>query len=322
MEAIFSAYRERLSRLRDNSNPYSAGIAWVAGEIVPLLEAKIPLIDQGFMHSDLTYDVVSVWDGRFFRLDDHIDRLEASCSRIRLRIPLEKNKLEGVLVDMARQSRIPDACVQIVVTRGLKGVRANKLEHLTNLLYILLVPYVWLMEPEAQYHGGRAVVAKTVQRVPPGAMDPTVKNLQWGDFTRGMFEASDRGAEYAFLTDGNQNLTEGPGFNIHLVKDGIIHTPDRGCLHGITRDAVFEIAKANGIEARAEAVPVEMAYRCDEIFTSTTAGGILPITALDGQPVHEGKVGPITRIIRDAYWTMHSDPAHSLDVFGVESHGK
>ncbi|KAL3489801.1 aminotransferase [Aspergillus germanicus] len=145
-------------------------------------------------------------------------------------------------------------------------------------------------------------------------MDPTVKNLQWGDLARGLFEASDRGATYPFLTDGDTNLTEGSGFNIVLVKNGVLHTPARGVLEGITRRSVIDAAHKNGFEIHVELIPVQMAYDADEIFMSTTAGGIMPITSLDGKPVNDGKLGPITKKIWDTYWAMHYDDAYSFEI--------
>nr|UUA81759.1 omega-transaminase [synthetic construct] len=316
MDKVFAGYAARQAILEstETTNPFAKGIAWVEGELVPLAEARIPLLDQGFMHSDLTYDVPSVWDGRFFRLDDHITRLEASCTKLRLRLPLPRDQVKQILVEMVAKSGIRDAFVELIVTRGLKGVRGTRPEDIVNNLYMFVQPYVWVMEPDMQRVGGSAVVARTVRRVPPGAIDPTVKNLQWGDLVRGMFEAADRGATYPFLTDGDANLTEGSGFNIVLVKDGVLYTPDRGVLQGVTRKSVIDAAEAFGIAVRVEFVPVELAYRCDEIFMCTTAGGIMPITTLDGMPVNVGQIGPITKKIWDGYWAMHYDAAYSFEI--------
>ena len=122
----------------------------------------------------------------------------------------------------------------------------------------------------------------------------------------------DRGATYPFLTDGDANITEGSGFNVCFLKDNVLYTPDRGVLHGVTRKSVFDAARAKGIEIRCETVPVQLAYSCDEILMCTTAGGIMPITELDGQPVNGGKLGPLTKSIWDVYWAMHYDPAYSF----------
>jgi branched-subunit amino acid aminotransferase/4-amino-4-deoxychorismate lyase len=315
MQKVFADYNARKAMLEKCKHPFASGVAWIADELVPLQEARIPLLDQGFLHSDLTYDVPAVWDGRFFRLDEHFDRLELSCSKIRLTLPRLKKEIKQILLDMVSQSGIRDAFVELIVTRGLKGYRDTKPEDMVNCLYMFVMPYVWCMPPEMQLTGtGSAVIARTVRRVPPGAVDPTVKNLQWGDFIRGTHEAQDRGASYPFLTDGDANLTEGSGFNICLIKDGVLYTPDRGVLEGITRKSVMDVAKANGIKIRCEVVPVRLAYTCDEIFMCTTAGGIMPITSLDGEPVNGGKTGPITTKIWDGYWAMHCDPAYTTAI--------
>lgn len=314
MEKVFASYDTRTSSLSTSSNPYAAGIAWVQHELTPLAEARIPLMDQGFLRSDLTYDVPAVWDGRFFRLDDHLARLSTSVDKLRMKLPLSKPEIKEILLDMLAKSGIRDAYVNLIVTRGLKGVRGNKVEDMTNNLYMFIMPYVWVMAPAIQRTGGSAIITRTVRRVPPGSMDPTVKNLQWGDLTRGLHEARDRGADYPFLTDGDANVTEGSGFNVVFVKDEVLYTPDRGVLEGVTRKSVIDVAKANGLDVRVEVVPVELALKCDECFMCTTAGGIMPITTLDGSPIGDGKIGPITNKIWDGYWAMHYDLAYCFEV--------
>ena len=315
MQRVLGDYKARAEVLAQSTHPFAKGVAWIAGELTPIHEARIPLLDQGFLHSDLTYDVPSVWDGRYFRLDDHIERLSLSCSKIRLRLPLPKEEIKRILLDMVAQSGIKDAFVELIVTRGMKSVRESKPEDIVPNLYLFVLPYVWVMDPETQLNGtGSAVIARTVRRIPPGAMDPTVKNLQWGDLTRAMHEARDRGAQYPFLTDGDANLTEGSGFNVVIIKNGIIYTPDRGVLHGVTRKSVFDVARMNGIEVRCEVVPVELAYQADEVFMCTTAGGIMPITSLDGKKIGDGKTGPLTAKIWDGYWQMHWDPVYTIEI--------
>ena len=230
-------------------------------------------------------------------------------------MPLSKEEVKATLCEMVAVSGIKDAFVELIVTRGLKGVRGAKVGELKNSLYLWIVPYIWCMTPEMQEAGnGSAIIARTVRRTPPGCMDPTVKNLQWGDLTRGMFEASDRDADYPFLTDGDGNITEGSGFNIVLIKDGVLYTPARGVLEGVTRKSVFDCAKRLGVEVKCEFVPVEMAFHCDEMFMCTTAGGVMPITMLDGKPVGDGKVGEITARIWDVYWGMHYEEGFSFEI--------
>ncbi|PYH96432.1 D-aminoacid aminotransferase-like PLP-dependent enzyme [Aspergillus ellipticus CBS 707.79] len=314
MDQVFSSYAARLAILEASTNPFAKGIAWVEGQYVPLSEARIPLLDQGFLHSDLTYDVPAIWDGRFFRLDDHLDRLDLSCAKLRLKTPLPRDQIKQILVDMATKSGLRDACIELIVTRGIQSVRGVHPESLKNNLYMFIQPYLWAMSPDVQRSGGSAIITRTVRRVPPGAMDPTVKNLQWGDLIQGMLEAGDRDSTYPFLTDGDANLTEGAGYNIVLVKDGALYTPDRGVLEGVTRTTVMDICRKIGVRVNLEIVPVALAYQADEIFMCTTAGGIMPIVQLDGRPVGGGVVGTVTKRIWDQYWAMHYDPVYSFAV--------
>lgn len=311
---IFDGYRRRCAELEASTNPFAKGIAWVGGDYVPVAEAKIPLLDQGFLKSDLTYDVPAIWDGRFFRLDDHLDRFEASMRKLRLVSPIPRQEIRDRLVEMAATSGIRDAYVMMIVTRGLRYLRQYAPEDCPNHCYLMVTPYLWVMGEEVQKTGGSAIIARTVRRVPPGAIDPTVKNLQWGDFTRAIIEARDRGAMYPILTDGDANLTEGSGFNVILVKDGRLHTPRRGVLEGVTRKTVLDVADRLGIPWVIDDIPVQLAYDCDEIMFVTTAGGVMPITRLDGQPVGDGQVGPVTRAVWKGYWDAHSDPDLSFPI--------
>lgn len=311
---IFVDYRRRLTELKGSTNPLAQGVAYVEGNYVPVKEARIPILDQGFLHSDLTYDVPAVWDGRYFRLDDHLDRFEESCRRLRLRSPIGRAEMRERLVEMVAMSGIRDAYVMMIVTRGLRYIRQYAPEECDNFCYLMVTPYLWVMDEETQKNGGSAIIARTVRRISPGSIDPTVKNLQWGDFTRGIMEARDRGAMYPILTDGDTNITEGSGFNVVFVKDKALFTAKKGVLEGVTRKTVLELAAGLGLKTHLDDVPVDLAYRCDELFFVTTAGGVMPITELDGKPVGKGEVGPITQSLWKAYWDAHYDPKLSFGI--------
>lgn len=109
-------------------------------------------------------------------------------------------------------------------------------------------------------------------------------------------------------------LITASSFNIVVIKDGVLHTPARGVLEGITRKSVIDAAKAHDLKVKVDFVPVDIVYHADEVFMCTTAGGIMPITVVDDKPVGDGKIGAITKKIWDAYWAMHYDPAYSFAV--------
>lgn len=298
----------------EHESQFATGCAWIEGEYVPIGEARIPILDVGFVRSDVTYDVVAVWGGRFFRLEDHLARLEQSCRRIRIVPPVSRDELRTILSGVVRRSGLREAYVEAVFTRGVPAPGERDPRRWQPRLYAYAIPYVWIVRPELQERGTDVIVARDTRRIPPGAVDPTVKNFHWGDLVRGLFEAYDRGAWLPILPDGDGNVTEGPGFNVFAVRDGCLHTPERGVLEGITRMTAIEIAREQGREIRVGLVPVNLLYAADEIFLTSTAGGIMPVATLDGERVGGGGPGPVTRSIRDRYWELHTDPRYTTEV--------
>jgi branched-chain amino acid aminotransferase len=294
-----------------NGDEFSEGCAWVSGRYLPIDRAGMPLTDTGIARSDLTYDVAAVWEGRFFRLDDHIDRLLRGCARLRLTPPLSHEQIRDVLIECVRRTGLRESYVEAIVTRGLPPPGGRDPRRYKPQFYAYAVPYVWIFDPDQQTVGIDLVVARDTIRIPTGSVDPTVKNFHWGDLTRGLFESFDRGAMSAVLPDGNGNVTEGPGFNLFAVLEGALATPARGVLEGITRRTVLEIAQEFGIPTQVTDIPVDALYRATEIFLTSTAGGIMPVHALDGDPVGDGRPGEITTRIRDQYWALHEDQRYT-----------
>jgi len=293
---------------------FGAGCAWIDGEYFPIGEARIPILDTGFVRSDLCYDVVAVWQGRFFRLDDHLDRLLAGCARIRLQPPVDRAGIRSILIEVVRRSGLRDAYVEAVVTRGVPAAGERDPRRLTPRLYAYAIPYVWIVPRDKQDQGTAVVVTRGTQRIPPASVDPTVKNFHWGDLVRGLFEAYDRGAVLPVLPGAGGLVAEGPGFNVFALVDGVLRTPAGGVLEGITRRTVLELAAAREIRAEAADLPVASLYRATELFLTSTAGGVMPVTTLDGQPVGDGRPGPVTAALRDAYWALHTDPRYTTEV--------
>jgi branched-chain amino acid aminotransferase len=295
-------------------NPFAAGCAWIDGRYVPIGEARIPILDTGFVRSDLTYDVVAVWDGRFFRLDDHLERLFAGCRRIRLTPSFTKADVRAILIETVRRSGLRDAYVEAVITRGVAGAGERDPRLLTPCLYAYAIPYVWIVPPESQLRGTDVVITRDTHRIPPGAVDPTVKNFHWGDLIRGVFEAYDRGAWLPILPSADGMVTEGPGFNVFAYIDDVLRTPGSGVLEGITRRTVVEIAQEDGMQVMVGDIMVDDLYRATELFLSSTGGGVMPVATLDGRPVGGGCPGPVTMKIRDRYWELHRDPRYTYEV--------
>lgn len=289
-------------------NLFARGCAWIQDDYVPIRDAKIPLLDAGFSRSDVTYDVVAVWNGKFFRLDDHLDRFERSMKRLQMNLEVDRGDIEQILHECVQRSGLREAYVDMIATRGWPARGGREPWTFKNQFYAYAIPYLWIVEPDEQETGSHLVIARDTVRIPEASVDPTVKNFHWGDLTRGHFEANDRGGTVAALPDLDGNLTEGPGFNVFLVIDGQLHTPDRGVLQGITRRTILELAEERQIPTHIAPIPVGDADRADEAFITSTAGGVMPVTTIDGRRLGDGAPGPITTQLRQAYWDAHDDP--------------
>jgi branched-chain amino acid aminotransferase len=212
------------------------------------------------------------------------------------------------------RSGLRDAYVEIVVTRGVPGPGERDPRRWTPRVYAYAIPYVWIVQPDQQVRGTDVIISTRTYRIPPDSVDPTVKNFHWGDLVRGLFEAYDRGALLALHTDRDGWVTEGAGFNIFaLVRDTLV-TPDTGVLEGITRRTTLEIAEQLGIDSQVRPVSADELHTASEIFLTSTAGGIMPVSTLDGADVGGGSTGPVTSRIRQTYWDWHSDPRMSTPV--------
>jgi branched-chain amino acid aminotransferase len=292
---------------------YADGAAFVDGRFVPIAEARVPILDWGFLRSDATYDVAHVWDGSFFRLDDHLDRFERSIEHLRLSPPFGRDEIRDILIECVRLSGLRDAYAEIICTRGIPRPGSRDPRECENRFYALVVPFNSIADPEKQERGLHAVIGSK-QRIAPESVDPTVKNYHWLDLEVGLLDAYERGGETVILTDAEDNVVEGPGFNVFSVRDGAISTPDHGVLQGITRRTVIELANEHAIPIEPRPVPAGELRRADEVFLSSTAGGIMPVTTVDGEVVSDGEPGPVTLRLRDAYWRLHDDPRFSLPV--------
>jgi branched-chain amino acid aminotransferase len=287
-------------------NPFADGAAFIAGDYVPIDEARIPITDWGFLHSDVTYDVVAVWGGGFFRLQDHLDRFFRGIEKLHMQSPYDRVEMAAILAECVSRSGIREAYVKLILTRGTPPKGQRDPRTCENQFYAFAIPYVWITPPEKQELGMHLTVS-SIPRISPDSVDPTVKNFHWGDMVQGLFEAYDRGAETPVLTDGQGNITEGPGFNIFAAIGGRLVTPDSGVLLGITRKTVIELAQSLNVKVDVGILTEAELRAADEIFISSTAGGVIPVSKLDGKPIGDGSPGPLALRLRQMYWDAHDD---------------
>lgn len=289
------------------------GMAWVDGAFVPANEAKVSVFDYGFSRSDVTYDVVHAWGGRLFRVEQHLDRFLASMAALRMDPGMDRAALRALVIECVARSGLRDAFVAMLCTRGRPPQGSRDLRQCRNNLIVYSVPFVWVVTPEKQVSGISAIISP-IPRIGAKSVDPTVKNYHWLDLDRSLFEAYDRGADTAILLAPDGSVAEGPGFNVFIVRDGRMITPDAGALEGITRRTLLDICAEQGIPTEVRPVSREELLDADEILSCTTAGGVMPIVRIEDRILGNGAPGPISVRMRELYWARHADPAETTAV--------
>jgi branched-chain amino acid aminotransferase len=296
-----------------SSTDFSSGVAWQRGAYVPIANASVPITDWGFLRSDATYDVVTAWDGSFFRLDAHLERFLRSCARFRLDPGRTPAEITAILSECVRLAGLRNAYVEMLCTRGQPPWGSRDPRQAVNQFYAFAVPYVWIANEEQRARGLHVIVSD-VQRIPAASVDPTAKNYHWNDLTMGLLGALDAGGDTVLLTDAQGNVVEGPGFNVFAVRQGRLVTPSEGVLEGITRRTVIEMATTLGIPVELRALPADELRSADEAFLSTSGGGVLAVTRVDGHAIASGQPGAVTQRLRETYWAWHRDPRYRTPI--------
>ena len=294
---------------------YSAGAAWMDGEIIPISEAKISVLDWGLTRSDITYDVVHVWNGAFFRIDDYLERFMTSMGKLRLNVALDKEEIRSALITLISTSGLKSAYVSMVASRGIPMIPGTRDPRACkNHFYAWAVPFVWVIPQEVAKRGAHISIAQETRRISMQSVDPTVKNYHWGDMTTALFRALDDGYDTTVLLDQDDHITEGPGFNIFAVIEGKVVTPRSGALEGITRKTVFDICSELQIPCEATDISAMELKNAEEVFTATTAGGIVPVTRVNERILGNDAPGEITQQILTTYWDFHTRPDLNTEI--------
>lgn len=295
-----------LSKHHIDHRNYPPGVAYMDGQYLPIQEANISVLDYGFLHSDATYDVVHVWRGAFFRLESHLDRFFRGMDELHMSIPYDKKQVVEILHNCVSLSGLQSSYVEFICTRGTSPNFSRDPRDAVNRFIAFAIPYGSVATSE-QMERGLHVAITDILRIPPTSLDPTVKNYHWLDMVKGLYTAYEKGAETALLLDTNGNVAEGPGFNIFTIKDGLISTPNLGVLLGITRQTIFDISEEINVECISRNISAGELKAADEVFVTSTAGGVMPVTKVDGLPIGSGEIGPLTESITSIYWQMHND---------------
>ncbi len=277
--------------------------AYFNGEWVPDSQVKIDPTDRGFQVADVVFDVARTFGGKSFRMKEHVDRLYRSLKYVRIDAGLSAQEMIDVSEETIRRNEHlrpegGDFNITQFVTRG----KGRAYEAGPPTVCVRVYPIDFGRYRDGYENGMHGVITRT-RSYSPESLDPKVKHYSRMNFTLAELEANDADpGAWAILTDNEGNLTEGIGYNVLLVTDGVIRSPgDRAILQGVSRGMVFDLARQLDIPVVEEDLQPYDLYTADEAFFTSTSPCVLPLTVVDHRQVGDGKPGPITQQLLAAW---------------------
>lgn len=273
----------------------------VDGEFVAPEDAKLSVFDHGLLYGDGVFEGIRAYNGRVFRLEEHLRRLYDSARTIMLEIPMAQEAFGEAILETCRRNDIHDGYIRAVVTRG-KGDLGLDPRKCPKASWFVIAGAIALY-PERCYTHGLKVVTCSTRRNAPTALDPAVKSLNYLNNILARIEVNRAGADEGLMLNQRGEVAEATGDNVFVVRDGVIYTPPvaAGILRGITRDTVIKLAREQQIEVREEAFTVQFVYTGDECFLTGTAAEVVPVFEVDQRPIGSGEPGEITGRLIDAF---------------------
>jgi branched-chain amino acid aminotransferase len=283
-------------------------VAWFNGKFVPESEVKVPFRDMSWLYGDGAFDMTRSFNGKAFRLQEHIDRFYRSLRYIGIDPglkPAEMIRISEEVLDRNRHllGQGEDYWIGQRVSRGVKKVEGDNWDHYGPNVIIECLPLPF-KERAKHFRDGIEVIVPSIRRTPPDSLSPRAKMHNYLNVIMADREVKARNPEaWAVLLDVHGNLAEGMGSNIFVIRDGVILTPqERFVLPGVSRQTAIELAEQEGIKVEQTDIDLFDAYVADEIFLTSTSLAICGVATLNGQKIGDGTVtGPITKRITEAY---------------------
>ena len=274
---------------------------YIDGQYLDEANAKISVFDHGLLYGDGIFEGIRAYNGRVFKLKEHIDRLFYSAKAILLNIPLSHAEIMRAVVDTCRQNGIRDGYIRLLVTRGVGGLGLNP-NRCKKPSVIVIADKIQLYPAEMYERGLDIITVPTVRNL-HSALNPAIKSLNYLNNILAKIEANNGGCEEAIMLNSEGYVSECTGDNIFIMKDGQMFTPplSAGALYGITRGVVMELARLSGIPVSEPNLTRYDLFNADECFLTGTGAELIPVVKIDGRVVGTGKPGQVTKDLVTKY---------------------
>lgn len=279
-------------------------VVWIDGEWFAKEDAKISVYDHGLLYGDGLFEGIRIYNGKIFKLDEHLDRLFEGARAIKIDVPYSRGKIEALLREGVEREKKKDGYIRLLVTRGpgALGINAN----LCPRASVIAIFDDISLYPKAQYETGIAIVTASTRRLQGDIFDPRIKSLNYLNNVLAKMEAQIAGCLEAVLLNREGYVTECTGDNIFIVKKGALKTPSSylGLLEGITRNTILSLASGLSIKTEETVMTRFDLFTADECFLTGSGAELIPVTMIDGRAIGSGKPGPVTAQLTAAFKTL------------------
>jgi branched-chain amino acid aminotransferase len=274
---------------------------YIDGRWFPKAEAKISVFDHGLLYGDGVFEGIRSYNGLVFKLQEHLDRLYESAHTLLLKVPMDRKKMTGVIIETLVRNRLRDAYIRVVVTRGVGDLGLDPEKCIRPTVVIITDKIV--LYPDRLYKKGLEIITVPTVRNLPEAVNPALKSLNYLNNILAKIEATNSGYREALLLNHQGYVAECTGDNIFMVKNGTLLTPPTyvGALKGITRAAIFEIARHKKVPVEEKMLTRHDLFNAHEVFLTGTAAEVIPVVKIDGRTIAGGEPGPLTRSLIKAF---------------------
>ncbi len=273
---------------------------YVDGKVLPRSDARVSVFDASFQSGDAVWEGLRLYDGVVFRLDEHLDRLWRSAKALEIAIPLSRSALSDAVYATLQANGFRDgAHIRLMVTRGERRTSGMNPQNVGGRATVVIIPE---LKPVPETPPGIRLRTVGIRRPEPDVLDPGIHSANQLNSILAKLEANRAGVDGALMLDRAGFVAETDSSNIFIVRDGVIATPwSTACLHGITRRATIELARANGRDVWERDVSLFDVYSADEVFTTGTVQELMPVVEIDGRVIGPGTLGPVTAELLSAY---------------------
>jgi branched-chain amino acid aminotransferase len=270
---------------------------WLDGQMLDASEAKISVFDHGLLYGDGIFEGIRFYNGRVFRLVEHVERLFMSARAILLQMPWTEQEVCDIVCETIRANGLRDGYVRLVVTRGSGGLGLNPYLCKTPSMFCIAASIQ--LYPEEYYEQGLELITCSTRRPSHATLSPQVKSLNYLNNIMAKVECIKAGVMEGLMLNDAGTVAECTGDTVFIVKKGVIVTPKitDGALDGITRGVIFDLCERLEIDIIEDTLTRYDVYTADEVFLTGTAAEVVPVVKVDDRPIGNGKPGEVFKCL-------------------------